>query len=73
MPCYLMFERLTYTGEVRSRGKIKWRDHKYHKGSSDELLSVCIESKWIENKVITVFMFRLNDIDFDTLMKIPFK
>ena len=33
--------------------------NEYHKVSSDELLGVCIDGKWIENKIITVLMFVL--------------
>ena len=33
---------------------VKLNDRKYHKGSSDELLGVCKEGKWIENKIISL-------------------
>ena len=40
--------------EVTPKGQ---RDHKYHNGSLEELLSACIEGKKTEKEIITVHMF----------------
>ena len=52
-------------------------NHKYHKGSSDELLGVCIEGNGLKiilsSPYVYVSQTKVNDMKFDTFMKIPFK
>ena len=53
--CLMFIEKLTYWWN--NMVKLDEEITNTTKGSSDELLCMCIEGKWIENEIITVLMF----------------